>query len=111
MPCPTPAPCLVVFVIFRVVVGLPAHLRGPGDDRRTWGSGSQVHPARPARQRVALVEPADSIVLVVHVVGDVLQVLEVGAGRRGAGGGSSAQVGHSAPPPRPAPRGPCTLTG
>lgn len=60
-----------------IVIGLPppAALRGP---RGSWGAGGgrgQVHPAGPTGQHVATVESADTVVLVVDVVGDVLQVL------------------------------------
>lgn len=58
------------------------------------------------RQHVALVESANSIVLVVDVVGDVLQVLEVGAGRWEA-----VEPRLATASPAPTPRGPCTLTG
>lgn len=43
------------------------------------GGWSQVHPAWPLGQQVALIESDDPVVLVVYIVGDVLQVLEMGA--------------------------------
>lgn len=47
----------------------------------SWGGWGQVHPARPSGQQVALIESEDPVVLIVDVVGDVLQVLEMGAER------------------------------
>lgn len=43
------------------------------------GDWSQVHPAWPPGQHVALIESEYPVVLVVYIVGDVLQVLEMGA--------------------------------
>lgn len=45
----------------------------------SWGGWGQVHPAWPSGQHVALIESEDPIVLIVHIVGNILQVLEVGA--------------------------------
>lgn len=45
------------------------------------GGWSQVHPAWPPGQHVVLIESEDPVVLVVYIVGDVLQVLEMGAER------------------------------
>ena len=75
---------------------LLASLRGP---RGGWGAGGcwgQVHPARPTGQHVAFIESAHTVVLIVDIVGDVLQVLEVGAGRWKAG-----QLGLATATPRP----------
>lgn len=69
-----------VRLVLGIVLGLLAHLQGPGGGRAACGGRGQVHPAGPLRQQVALIEPADTVVLVVHVVGDVLQILEVRAG-------------------------------
>lgn len=60
----------------------PADLRGP---RGGWGGRGQVYPAGPGGQQVAAVESADTVVLIVDVMGDVLQILQMGAGRRAPG--------------------------
>lgn len=94
-----------------LLVGLVADLqagpRVPGGGRGAGGGWGQRHPAGPSGQRVALVESADAVVLVVDVVGDVLQVLEVGAGGRAA---AQPQLALAPPGPR-SPLAPCTLTG
>lgn len=45
----------------------------------SWGGWGQVNPAWPSGQQVALIESEDPVVLIVDIVGDVLQVLEMGA--------------------------------
>lgn len=99
-------PCSVL--LCGIVLGPPADLRGPRGGGRAGGGWGQFHPAGPTGQRVALVQSADSVVLVVDVVGDVLQILEVGAWRRAAGQPRPAMAN---PRPPAAPWAPCTLTG
>lgn len=43
-----------------------------------WGGWNQVHPTWPPGQQVALIESQDPVVLIVDIVGNVLQVLEMG---------------------------------
>lgn len=75
---------------------LLASLRGPRGGWGAGGCGGQVHPAGPTGQHVAFVESADTVVFIVDIVGDVLQVLEVGAGRW-----MSGQLGIATVTPRP----------
>lgn len=66
---------------------IPGILRSLSDLFWSWshqlsrGGWGQVHPAWPPGQHVALIESEDPVVLVVYIVGDVLQVLEMGAER------------------------------
>lgn len=60
------------------------------------GKRCQVHPARSPRKHMALVESAHTVILVVHIVGDVLEVLEMGAA-----GGGQVRAMASVPSPHP----------
>lgn len=94
-------------VLRGIALGPSAPLGGPRDGRGTGRGRVQVHPAGSPGQHVAFVESADTVVLVVDIVGDVLQVLEVGT-RRGTAG--QPELATATPCP-PLPWAPCTLTG
>lgn len=86
-------------LLIALVADLQAGLRAPGGGRGAGGGWGQRHPAGPSGQRVALVESADAVVLVVDVMGDVLQVLEVGAGGWAAAQAQLALVSPGSPQP------------